>query len=570
MTALYANGPVNETIVKLKDLIRAAIDASIGSQALPDPGEAALDFFVEIPADTTHGDFACNVAMACARVFRRSPMDIAEAICKHIQLDETYFVHVQTAPPGFINFFVHENWFSKILIRVLDEKADYGRTTFGNGQKIMVEFVSANPTGPMHMGNARGGALGDVLSAAFDWAGYDVCREFYINDAGNQIEKFALSLEARYMQHFLGKENFPFPEDGYHGSDISQRAQQYIDIFGDKLVNEESQVRRSGLTDFALPLNIASMKADLELYRIDFDNWFPESRLHESGEIFDVIKKLGDSGLTYEHEGALWYRSTQFGSEKDDVLIRANGFPTYFAADIAYHANKFITRGFAHCINIWGADHHGHVARLKGAIQALGIDPERLDIVLMQLVRLTRGGEPIRMSKRSGNAVTLRDLLDEVPVDAARFFFNMREPGSALDFDLNLAVEQSNQNPVYYVQYAHARICSILKTIASQGVVPKEETGKFSLLTEPEERELIRKIAQFCEEIISAAKNLDPARITRYVSELATLFHRFYTVCRVMTEDEDLMQARLSLCVATKQVIANSLRILKIDAPETM
>jgi arginyl-tRNA synthetase len=470
----------------------------------------------------------------------------------------------------------------------MDEGERYGRTDFGKGERVMVEFVSANPTGPMHMGNARGGAIGDGLSAALDWAGYEVSREFYINDAGNQIAKFGASLSARYLQHFKGEDAVPFPEDGYHGADITERAEEYIAANGDSLLSLSEEDRRQALVDYALPRNIEKMKSDLGRYRIHFDVWFHESELHESGAVKDAVDELTARGLTYEKDGAVWYKNAEVVAKrlraegktekqiealelKDDVLIRANGFPTYFAADIAYHKNKLVDRGFDKAINVWGADHHGHVARLKGAMDALGVGGDRLDIVLMQLVRLTRGGEPVRMSKRTGNAITLTDLLEEIPIDAARFFFNMREPGSAFDFDLDLAVAQTSDNPVYYVQYAHARICSILKNLSAEGIAVSPATAaQLLLLTDPAERELVRALASFPEEIVAAAKHYDPARITHYAVELANRFHRFYNACRCKCDDADLMAARVTLCLATKQTLENVLSMMQIDAPETM
>ena len=410
-----------------------------------------------------------------------------------------------------------------------------------------------------------------ALAAALDACGYDVTREFYINDAGNQIEKFGLSLEARYLQIYKGEEAVPFPEDGYHGEDIKERAQQYADEHGDCLLNLSEAERRQALVDFALPKNIEKLRTDLEKYRITYDVWFPESTLHQSGAVKAVVDELTSRGMTYEKDGAIWYKATEFGGEKDEVLVRANGNPTYFTADIAYHKNKFVDRHFERVINVWGADHHGHVARLKGAMDAIGLDGSKLDIVLMQLVRLMKDGEPYRMSKRTGKSITLSDLTDLVPIDAARFFFNMREPNSTLDFDLDLAVEESSQNPVYYVQYAHARICSILKNLTAQNIHPRTCTlEELQLLSAPEEKELIRKLAQCPQEIINAAKNYDPARMTHYLMDVATLFHKFYNACRVQGEDEKLMQARISLCLATRIVLANLLKLLKITAPESM
>ena len=581
-------GPISQASQELEAILCAAVDAAVADGSLPAPQQALPAFLIEQPADPSHGDFATNAAMASARAFRRPPRAIADAIISHLNLEGSHFERAEAAGPGFINLFVSERWFADVVARVLSERDSYGRTDYGEGKKVMVEFVSANPTGPMHMGNARGGAIGDGLAAALDWAGFRCTREFLINDAGNQIEKFAKSLEARYLQHFQGEEAVPFPEDGYHGADITAHAEHYIAEHGDSLLALPSEERKKTLAAYALPKNIQKMKDDLGRYRITFDNWFSETTLHESGAVMRAVEELTRRGYTYEKDGAVWYKNAAVQTEallkqgktqkqidqlelKDDVLVRANGFPTYFAADIAYHANKFVDRGYEKCINVWGADHHGHVARLKCALDALGVGGDKLDIVLMQLVRLTRGGEQVRMSKRTGNAITLSDLLDEVPIDAARFFFNMREPGTALDFDLDLAVEQSSQNPVYYVQYAHARVCSILKNLAAEGISPEAPTAeRLLLLTDPAERELVRELAAFPEEIVAAAKNYDPARLTHYAIETATRFHKFYNACRCKCDDADLMQARLSLCLATRQVIRNVLLMMKIDSPETM
>lgn len=561
---------VQDAMSEVESLIRSAFAKAMEEGKLPQAEIPA--FTVEIPAETSHGDFASNAAMVSARTFRNAPVKIANILTENMDFSAArYIERVEIAGPGFINFFVSSRWFSDIVAGVLEAGAEYGRSDYGKGEKIMIEFVSANPTGPMHMGNARGGAIGDCLAAAMDACGYDVTREFYINDAGNQIEKFGCSLEARYLQIFKGEDAVEFPEDGYHGEDIRERAQQYAQEHGDSLLNVSAEERRQALVDFALPKNIAKLKADLEKYRIVYDVWFPESSLHQSGAVKAIVDDLTARGLTYEKDGAVWYKATEFGGEKDEVLVRANGNPTYFTADIAYHKNKFADRHFDRVINVWGADHHGHVARLKGAMDAVGLDGSKLDIVLMQLVRLMKDGEPYRMSKRTGKAITLSDLTDLVPIDAARFFFNMREPNSTLDFDLDLAVEESSQNPVYYVQYAHARICSILKNLAAQNINPRTCTAQeLELLCAPEEKELIRALAQCPQEIINAAKNYDPARLTHYLVEVATMFHKFYNACRVQGEDEALMQARISLCMAVRVVVANLLDLLKITAPEVM
>lgn len=577
---------VKETENSIKTAVVEAIRKAIEKGQLPE-GEIP-EVNVEVPADRANGDFSTNAAMISARAFRCAPKKIADAIKENISLEGTYLEKCETAGPGFINFYLKDSYYGAILRDVKECGSDYGRSDYGKGEKVMLEFVSANPTGPMHMGNARGGALGDCLAAVMERAGYNVSREFYINDAGNQIEKFASSLDVRYRQLFVGEENAPLPEDCYQGLDIKELAEEFKEINGDKYMNTSEEERKNALVDFALPKNIAAMKATMAKYRIEYDKWFHESTLHESGEVMKTVELLKEKGLTYEKDGAVWYKNKEVSEKrllaegktqeeidrlelKDDVLIRANGNPTYFAADIAYHRNKLVTRGFDKAIDIWGADHHGHVARMKGALESIGIDPSRLDIILMQLVRLMKDGQVVRMSKRTGKSITLTDLLEEIPVDAVRFLFNMREAGSQMDFDLDLAVETSSQNPVYYCQYAHARICSILKKSAAQGTELRDVTDEeLLLLSAPEERELIRHLAALTDEIVLSAKNYDPARITRYVIELATLFHKFYNSCRVTCEDESLMQARLFLCVCVRDTIRNILEMFRITVPESM
>ncbi len=559
---------VQQATNELREAIEAAIKAAIADGSLPEAEIPA--FALEVPADRSHGDWACNAAMAGARAFRLAPRKIAEAVVSHLDLTPTYFDRCEIAGPGFLNFFLNPRFYADVLRDVEALGEQYGRSETGKGEKVMVEFVSANPTGPMHMGNARGGALGDCLAAVLDAAGYDVWREFYVNDAGNQIEKFGVSLEARYLQIYKGEDAVEFPEDGYHGDDIREHAQNYANEFGDKLLAVSPEERRAALVQYALPKNIARMQRDLEKYRIHYDRWFLESTLHEDGELNEVVEILKNKGLTYEKEGALWYRATDFGAEKDEVLIRQNGNPTYFTADIAYHRNKF-NRGFTRLIDVWGADHHGHVARMKGAMDAIGMDGSKLDVVLIQLVRLVRAGEVVRMSKRSGKAIQLADLLDEVPIDAARFLFNMREANTQMDFDLDLAVQQDSQNPVYYVQYAHARICSLFQKLAGEGLTLRPCTDEeLALLNKPEEIELLRHIASYTDEIVAAAKGYDPARITRYVITLANLFHSFYNACRIGGEEDSLAHARLQLCAAVLTVIRNVLRMFNITAPERM
>ncbi|MBE6752981.1 MAG: arginine--tRNA ligase [Ruminococcaceae bacterium] len=560
---------IADTREQIREMILSALGKAVAEGQLPD--EPIPAFTVEQPADCSHGDFACNAAMVSARAFRKAPRAIAEIIIENIQTAGTRIEKVEAAGPGFINFFVGASYFADVLRDVVEQKESYGRSDYGKGKKIMVEFVSANPTGPMHMGNARGGALGDCLAAVLEAAGYRTEREFYVNDAGNQIDKFALSLDVRYQQLILGEDAVELPEDAYHGGDIIERAKGFREVNGDEWLQKSEEERRAALVAYALPLNIERMQNDLLKYRITYDTWFMESSLHESGAVREIIDRLTEKGLTYEKEGAVWYKATEFGSSKDEVLIRANGNPTYFAADIAYHYNKFAVRGFDTVIDVWGADHHGHVARMKGVLTALGLDGERLEVVLMQLVRMMSAGQPVVMSKRTGKAIQLADLLDEVPVDAARFFFNMCAATSRMDFDLDLAVQQESQNPVYYVQYAHARICSIFRKYAEQGseFVPAD-SKTLELLRDPAELELIRCIGDYTDQIVTAAKTREPSGITRYVMELAAKFHHFYGACRVNCDDPALAQARLTLCHCARQVIANVLALMKVDAPEHM
>ena len=584
----YENyNPRAALLAQARDLLTRAAQAAMADGSLP---EAELPgFIVEIPADPKNGDVASNLAMAGARAFRKAPRMIAEAITAHLpELTGTNFDRVEIAGPGFINLYASLSWFTDV-VRAASENEQYGRTDFGQGLKYNVEFVSANPTGPMHMGNARGGALGDCLAAVLDWAGYDVTREFYLNDAGNQIQKFGKSLSVRYRQLFLGEEACPLPEECYQGADIIDRAKAFAEQYGDKYLNVDEAERSKALIDFALPINIANMEKDLGKYRIAYDVWFKESTLHASGAVQAVVDKLLASGACYKAEdGAIMYRSAQYaakygtvnkkktedGSEeeaKDEVLVRANGIPTYFAADIAYHYNKLAVRGFEKAIDIWGADHHGHVARMKGAMDAIGLDGEKLDVVLMQLVNLMKDGKPVRMSKRSGKAISLTDLLDMVPIDSARVFFNQQQAASAMDFDLDLAIKEDSDNPVYYVQYAHARICSILRKLESEGVAYQGAEGWAGYaFPEASEQELMRLLAAFPAEIVLSAQRYDPARINHYVTDLAGAFHKFYNSCRIKDAEPQAQQARIALCLGAKHVIYSVLSMFKITVPESM
>ncbi len=571
---------------QINDLIGAACASAAARGALPEG--AALQGSVEIPRDTANGDYAANHAMTGARALKMQPRQIAAALIDNMELAGSWFESVETAGPGFLNFRLGEKWFADVLENIRTEGADYGRTDSLRGQRIMVEFVSANPTGPMHIGNARGGVLGDALAEVLSRAGAEVWREFYVNDAGNQIEKFANSIDARYAQLILGEVEVQFPADGYHGDDIRQLATLFRAQEGDGWLDRDVTERHAAMARFGLEQNLPRMQADLERYGIHYDKWFLESSLHESGYVADSVARLTEKGYTYEKDGAVWLNTSKILGDKlraagktpeeieklglkDDVLRRANGFYTYFAADIAYHRNKLEVRGFDRAINIWGADHHGHVARLKGALDALGLDGEhRLDIVLMQLVKLMRDGEVVRMSKRTGKAISLSDLLDEIPVDAARWFFNARAE-SQMDFDLGLAVRQDSENPVYYVQYAHARICTMLENLAAEGLTaPAPAAARLSLLTDPREKELIKGLSLLPEEIRVAARDYNPNRISVYVMDLASRFHKFYTECRIKGAEPELARARLLLADCTRQVIENALSILGVSAPDKM
>ena len=532
-------------------LTRSAYRAAVQEGLLPNGVETVPA--VEIPKDTANGDYTTTFCLAASKAMRKNPREVANILTQHMKLDGTYFTSVEIAGPGFLNFRLGEKWYADVVEDVEREADAYGRGEGLKGKKYMVEFVSANPTGPMHMGNARGGVLGDTLASVLDWSGANVWREFYVNDFGNQIEKFAKSIEARYFQLIKGEDAVEFPEDGYHGDDIKELAQAFYAEHGESYLDKTEAERHADMARFGLDRNIPKMKSDLERYGIKFDEWFFESSLHESGFVADTAKKLTDLGWTYEKDGALWVKTAEIMRDqyrkqgkkdedidklglKDDVLRRANGFYTYLAGDIAYHRNKFEVRGFDKVINIWGADHHGHVARLK----------------------------------RTGKTISLSDLLDEIPVDACRYFFNAK-PDTQMDFDLGLAVREDSENPVYYIQYAYARICSLLKTMADEGrSVPAADKADLSLLSGEQERALIKELANFSEEIRMAARDYDPSYINRYLMRLAGAFHRFYNACRIKGEADDVANARLLLAAATRQVLANGLTILGLSKPEKM
>ena len=567
-------------------LAMSAYEAAVADGSLPAAEVKTAP--VEIPKDTANGDFTTTFALAASKALRSNPRVIAQTLLDHMDLNGTYFSSAEIAGPGFLNFRLNDSWYQGVMAAVESEGETYGTSEMLKGKKYMVEFVSANPTGPMHMGNARGGVLGDTLAAVLEASGAEVSREFYVNDAGNQIDKFAHSIEARYLQLIKGEENVPFPEDGYQGGDIRELAQGYYDLHGEELLDVPEQERQEKLAAYGLSVNLPKMKTDLQRYKIDYDTWFYESALHESGYVAETVQMLTEKGWTYEKDGAVWLKTADIMREnmrkagkkeqdiekldlKDDVLRRANGFYTYFAADIAYHRNKFAVRGFDKVINIWGADHHGHVARLKGALDALDLNgTERLDIVLMQLVKLLRDGVPVRMSKRTGKAIALADLLDEISVDAARWYFNAK-PDTQMEFDLGLAVREDSENPIYYVEYAHARICSLLRALEAEGLqVGKQDDVDMSLLSGETEKALIKQISQFCEEVRLAARNYDPSHINRYLQELAACFHRFYNACRIKGESPEVMAARIKLADDTRIVLRNGLKLIGVDAPEKM
>lgn len=529
--------------------------------------ETLPDFVIEMPKDRTHGDFATNIAMLLARQAKKAPRAIAEIILANIVKTDD-IATIEIAGAGFINFKMQKSYMANGVKDALKQGMDFGNSTVGNGKKVQVEFVSANPTGELHMGNARGAAIGDTLANLLRTAGFEVEKEFYINDAGNQIERFGESLEARYLQQF--GEDVPFPEDGYHGEDINRTMADFIAETGETYRNTESSERRLIMIDYALNKKITAIREALSRFGVHYDVWFSELTLHENGAVTKAIETLTKNGHTFEKDGAIWFNAQDFGAEKPEVLVRANGIPTYYAADIAYHINKF-ERGFDRVINIWGADHHGHVARIKGAVTAAGYAGNNIDVILMQLVRLLRNGEIVKMSKRAGTYVTLEELMDEVGVDAGRFFFGMRNADSQMDFDLDLAVAQNSDNPVFYVQYAHARINSILRQAAEQNITLAEiDDIDFTLLQEDSETMLIRKILDLPSDIAYIAINAEAHKIAQTATDIASLFHTFYNNCRVIGVDNELQQARLGLCKLTANTIAKILGIMGVTAPEKM
>jgi len=540
---------------QLSNLVKNAYDSAVSDGVLT---IGASEPFAEIPKDLSHGDLSTAFAMQAAKALKKNPRDIANILLERLDLSNSFFTDPTVMGAGFLNVRLSDAWYDAVLNAA--GSADYGRADLGKGQRVMVEFVSANPTGPMTIGNARGGVLGDTLAAVLDAVGYEVSREFYLNDAGNQIDVMGRSLIARYEQMF--DESVEFPEDGYYGDYIRDFAQAYYERSGKIEVTEKE------LVEFVLPQTVRRMKQDLERYGIRFDRWFAESELHKSGYVDETVELLTERGHTYEKDGALWFKGEELGCDKDFVLRKTNGHYTYIVPDLAYHRDKFLKRGFDICIVVLGADHHGHTLRFKPSIAAMGVDPDRLRFVLMQMVMLYKDGENVRISKRTGKAITLGDLLDELSKDAVRFFFNMRQTDSRLDFDMDLAVREDSENPVYYIQYAHARITSMLKLLEGDGApLPKVRAD---LLTHETERRLIKQIAAYPEEILMAAKTYEPSRVNSYLTELANCFHSFYNAVRLKGAESETLASRIALCRTVKSVLKNGLTLLGITAPEKM
>ncbi len=553
---------VKQTQESLKEEIKLAVmKAKLATE------EQIPEVILETPKEKAHGDYSTNMAMQLARIAKKAPRQIAEEIKEHLDLAKAFVQKVEIAGPGFINFYMNNSYLTELIPIILKEVDQYGRSNAGNGEKIQVEFVSANPTGDLHLGHARGAAVGDSLCNILDFAGYDVSREYYINDAGNQIENLALSVEARYFQA-LGIEK-EMPEDGYHGKDIVKLGEQLAKEFGNRFVNEKEEERLKFFRRYGLDYEINKLKTDLEDFRVHFDVWYSETSLYEDGKIDETLELLRKKGHIYEHEGATWFRSTAFGDDKDRVLIKGDGTYTYLTPDIAYHQNKF-DRGFETLINIWGADHHGYVPRMKAAIEALGHDRDRLEVEIIQLVNLYQQGERVRMSKRTGKAVTMRDLIEEVGLDAVRYFFAMRSSDTHMDFDLDLAVSESNENPVYYAQYAHARICSILRA-AKEKAITVDGNLDLSTLTSEKTIELLKKLGEFPQAVADAAEKRIPHRVTNYIFELASAFHSFYNAEKVINDDNlEETKARLALVKATQITLKNALLLIGVSAPERM
>ena len=552
----------------IKQILAAAIKAA-AQKAIDEgtvKGGELPEVLLEVPPQKEFGDFATNFAMQSARALKCNPRMIAQAVVNN--LDCAYVEKMEIAGPGFINFYLKQDWMYDMLAGIIAEGENYGNLVSDCKEKIQVEYVSANPTGPLHVGHGRGAAVGSALANLMKAAGMNVSREYYINDAGNQINNLAASVNARYLEQ-LGQ-TVEFPENGYHGHDIIETAERIVRIYGDRFLNMSEEERLKEFRTIALKEKLAALKEDLEAFNVTYDEWFSEQTLHDANAIKNACDLLTERGYLYEEGGALWLKATEYGDDKDRVVIRDNGIPTYFAADIAYHQDKY-ARGFDRVINLWGADHHGYIARMKAAVGALGYHPDQLEVLILQMVSLYRNGELVKMSKRTGQSVTLNELIEEVGTDAARFFFVMRSIDSQLDFDLTLATEKSNENPVYYIQYAHARICSIMRQLDEAGIVVMPATeAKLNTLTEASELELIKKLGEYPEMLAGAAKERAVHRVAHYVHDLAGLFHSFYNQCRILGVDSDLQQARIALVKTVGHVIRHALGILGVSAPERM
>ena len=553
---------VNEVQGKLKEEIKAAvIKAGLATE------EQVPQAVLELPKDKTHGDYSTNMAMQLTKIAKKAPKMIAEAIIANFDQSKASIEKIEIAGPGFINFYMDNSYLTELVPVILKADEAYGESDFGKGEKIQVEFVSANPTGDLHLGHARGAAVGDTLCNVLSKAGYDVSREYYINDAGNQINNLAISIEARYFQALgLDKE---MPADGYHGEDIIGIGKTLAKEYGDKYVNVDEKERYDFFREYGLKCEMEKLKTDLENFRVGFDVWYSETSLYQNGKIDEALSVLKERGHVYEEDGATWFRSTELGDDKDRVLIKQDGSYTYLTPDIAYHRNK-LERGFDTLINIWGADHHGYIPRMKAAIEALGYNREQLEVEIIQLVHLFKDGEKMKMSKRTGKAVTMRDLIEMVGLDATRYFFAMRSADTHMDFDLDLAVSKSNDNPVYYSQYAHARISSILRQGVEQGI-SYEGITDFSALSTEKEFELLKKLGEFPQAIAEAAEKRMPHRMTNYIFDLASTFHSFYNADKVLdVEKMDRSKARLALVKSVQITLRNALALIGVSAPEKM
>ncbi|WP_404455940.1 arginine--tRNA ligase [Virgibacillus necropolis] len=552
-------------LAQTEETLKEEIAAAVIKANLANESELPT-IILEKPKDKAHGDFASNIAMQLARIAKKAPRKIAEEIVESLDNTKASIEKVEIAGPGFINFFMKNDYLGELVSTILKAGEDYGKTDTGQGEKVQVEFVSVNPTGDLHLGHARGAAFGDVLCNVFDASGFAVEREYYINDAGNQIDNLALSIEARYLQA-LDKE-VAMPEDGYHGADIIEIGKKLAEEAGDKWANVEREERLPYFKKYGLDYEIGKIKEDLADFRVGFDNWFSETSLYTENKVSNALDILRDKNYMYEKDGATWFRSTDFGDDKDRVLIKQDGSYTYLTPDIAYHKDKF-NRGYDKVINVWGADHHGYIPRMRAAIQALGYDKERFEVKTIQMVSLFENGEKVKMSKRTGKAVALRELMEEVGIDAVRYFFVTRSNDSQLDFDMDLARSESNENPVYYVQYAHARICTMLTQAEEKGFATHSDFDA-TLLTAEKETDLLKKLGEFPQTVADAAVKRTPHKVTQYVFDLATLLHSFYNAEKVFSDDQELTKARLALMEAVKTTIANGLKLIGVTAPEKM